>query len=771
MNTRAGALTKGWAIAILVLGWFILCKPWIIDHRAIPWDNKDVFYPFASFISNSIRSGQSPFWNPYVYGGYPMISDPQSMMFSPVSLVLMLAVEKPSFYWFDIIELLHLLIGGLGMLLLSIRLGRSPPAALFSAAIFMFGGSASARMQHVPMIYAYAYFPFALLALEEMLSSNRKRWAICFGLVAGIMAAHMNQVAYLLSLFLIGYYVHRAISSESLRWFVASRWQVSVLAAISGALVLAIPMFLVFQFLPFSNRTGIPYEVAISGSMDPASFLSLMFRNFYGSGRAETYWGPWDITEGLYYAGTLPIVLVLRYGLADWALLDRRFRYFTAVGIISILYAIGNWTPFYWIVYHLVPGVSLYRRPSDATFVLNIVLALAVGYLIDRLLITGPGRIPRVAFWMGLTTFTALLAWGLHYAWEFHKLRWIIRDCLWAVVFVSTSLWLLRAIASAHSERKQLWLTLSGILLLAVDFGVHTAGSHVNATFASDFPLLMSNSEVNYPVARFLRSGLESDRALGPFRAEIVLAGAAWSNAPMLVGVQSAQGYNPLTYRLYDRVAIGDLPSGSARTFSHLMPGYDSPLMNLLGVKYILSYRPLQELDPRTDEKRFPMVLDQGFHVWQNPDVLPRIIAATSIYVEPELDRAIDTGPMAPLDYRSAVVLSHIPDTLSGIESRPRVVTELPGLGEPNLRMVRYENTQVMIDVETNRDIILELNDPYYFAWHVYVDGQERELLQANYLFRGVHIKRGERHVLFRFEPFSWSTIGRSRSGRATARS
>jgi hypothetical protein len=165
------------------------------------------------------------------------------------------------------------------------------------------------------------------------------------------------------------------------------------------------------------------------------------------------------------------------------------------------------------------------------------------------------------------------------------------------------------------------------------------------------------------------------------------------------------------------------------------------------------------------------MVLDRGLHVWQNPDVLPRIIAATSVYVEPELDRAIDTGPMAPVDYRSTVVLAHLPVTLSGFESRPRVVMPLSGQGEPSVRMVKYRNTEVSIDVESNRDFILELNDPYYFGWHVYVDGQERELLQANYLFRAVHIKSGEQHVTFRFEPFSWRSFRRTLPGQAAASS
>ncbi len=44
----------------------------------------------------------------------------------------------------------------------------------------------------------------------------------------------------------------------------------------------------------------------------------------------------------------------------------------------------------------------------------------------------------------------------------------------------------------------------------------------------------------------------------------------------------------------------------------------------------------------------------------------------------------------------------------------------------------------------------------FYFAWHAYVDGQPRKILQSNYKFRGVHVKPSERRIVFRFEPFSW---------------
>jgi Bacterial membrane protein YfhO len=753
-------VTKKAAVAILVVGWLILCKPWFLDHRVVPWDSKDVFYPFAHFVSESIHSGDSPFWNPYVYAGYPMASDPQSQMFSPIALALMLIPAHPSYHWFDAIELLHLLMGGVGMLLLAIRFGRSPTAALFSAAVFMFGGSAAARMQHVPIIYAYSYFPFALLALEEMLASNRLRWAVAFGLLAGILAAHMNQVAYLLSLVLIGYYVFRALSSGSLRTFVSLHWRSSIVALVIAAGVLAGPLYLVLQFLPVSNRLSIPFEVATTNSMNPMAFLTLVFRNFFGNARPNSAWGPWDPTESLFYVGVLPIVLILRYGMAGGALIDRQIRYFTGVGVVAILYTVGNWTPFYWLAYRVMPGVSFYRRPNDATFVFNIALAVVTGFLIDRFR-PGVGKMSRSASWIGALGCLALFAWGIFYAWQQHQLltRGMGRDMALAIVFVLAALWFWHAVAFARSERIRTNLLLFGFFLLVVDLSVHTVGNRLNAVPDTDFALLMNDATQQDPVAKFLKEESGSPNPEGQIRADITTAGPAWANAPMMLGIQSTQGYNPLRYALVDRVVGVQETFGFTRPFSPLVPGYDSPLLNLLGMKYIASQKPLHDIDPHADETRFPLAQDGKIRIWQNPNVLPRVMAFTEIYIEPDLDRAIDDGVLAQVDYRTTVVLSHLPGTLTGVDMTPNERIRLPGQGEARVRLLGYRNTEVTVEVETQRDAIIELHDPYYFAWLAFVDGQPREILQSNYMFRGVHVKPGEHRIVFRFDPFSWPVI------------
>ena len=83
-------MTKKSAVVLLVLGWFLLCKPWFFDHRVVPWDSKDQFYPFAHFVSESIRSGESPFWNPYSAAGSLGPEVLADVKFSPFSLLVAL---------------------------------------------------------------------------------------------------------------------------------------------------------------------------------------------------------------------------------------------------------------------------------------------------------------------------------------------------------------------------------------------------------------------------------------------------------------------------------------------------------------------------------------------------------------------------------------------------------------------------------------------------------------------------------------------------------
>jgi uncharacterized membrane protein YfhO len=61
--------------------------------------------------------------------------------------------------------------------------------------------------------------------------------------------------------------------------------------------------------------------------------------------------------------------------------------------------------------------------------------------------------------------------------------------------------------------------------------------------------------------------------------------------------------------------------------------------------------------------------------------------------------------------------------------------------------------------VSLNRPGILvlhDLNDP---NWHAYVDDDEAEIVQANFLMRAVPVPKGEHTVTFTYDPPIWGFV------------
>ena len=91
---------------------------------------------------------------------------------------------------------------------------------------------------------------------------------------------------------------------------------------------------------------------------------------------------------------------VLGFGVVRGLLWAREIRFFTVAMVLTLLYALGKYTPVFHLIYDIVPGVTLYRRPADATFVFCALLAMLAGYLVHRLLtgtVPPPRRWQRVA--------------------------------------------------------------------------------------------------------------------------------------------------------------------------------------------------------------------------------------------------------------------------------------------------------------------------------------------------------------------------------------
>ena len=102
---------------------------------------------------------------------------------------------------------------------------------------------------------------------------------------------------------------------------------------------------------------------------------------------------------GLLYSGALvPIVLVV--GVSRGSSWSREIRFFTIATVLIAFYMFGWYTPVFRAMYELMPGVKLFRRPADATFVFGALIAILAGYLVHRWLTDAPASRRRaVVVW------------------------------------------------------------------------------------------------------------------------------------------------------------------------------------------------------------------------------------------------------------------------------------------------------------------------------------------------------------------------------------
>ncbi|MBY6242285.1 hypothetical protein [Methylosinus sp. Sm6] len=743
---------------------------WAASGAVVPWDSKNHFYPMFRFLGQALQRGELPLWNPYHFAGHPAVADPQSLIFTPTFFLLALLFPSASMQSFDLFVFLHLLMGGAGVLALCRRFGFAPVAAVLAGAIFMFGGVAASRLQHTGMIISYSFFPLALWLLEVMLERPLVRNGVLFGVFASLMALGRDQVAYLFCVTLIARVLHAAAASRRPLAFLAERWPALLAAGATGGTILAVPVLLTLQFLASSNRPAIAFGVAAAGSLAPVNFATMLAPDIFGSlGKGYAYWGPgydtmaapdWtDRAIDYLFIGTAPVALGLWHGLAGGRIFAREARFIHYMLAGALIYTLGRWTPLFEPIYDFFPGVSLYRRPADAAFVLNAGFALSSGYLLHRYIAHGSPR-PFQKAPRGLALALQACAFGVALALLLGALAFSAetkhgREALVAIAF---------AIAAAGGAALVLVFgerldrrALAAALLVAATCGEllwRNAADPLNAEPATRYSILGEPSPAERQAVAALAHEMSERAAKGERpRVEILGLPGGWQNASMMLGLEDTIGYNPLRISDYER-AIG--PGDNAvdpdlRHYPATFRGYRCMLARLLGLDYLVLGRPLARM-PR--------------HM-PRPTATP-IFVSDQIYVyrlgRPAAPRAYFASHIVAVDSDEAIADDEIPEFDSSREAlvdradTPRLNAALSAPGaaaRSEVAIVSYGGERIVIDVEADRDGLLVLHDLYYPGWEARVDGAPTPIVKANILFRGVATPQGRHRVEFLFRPFS----------------
>ena len=149
-------------------------------HQASPHrgDIPLQFYPWKQYVRASLAEGELPYWNPYTFGGTPLLANMQSAVFYPLDWLLFL-FPMERFYGLSLV--LHLWLAGIGAFLFARKCGASSFPAMIAGVAYGLNGFTAI---HIPagnhLTYAgAAWVPWMFfIALGFAQARWRLPWAL-----------------------------------------------------------------------------------------------------------------------------------------------------------------------------------------------------------------------------------------------------------------------------------------------------------------------------------------------------------------------------------------------------------------------------------------------------------------------------------------------------------------------------------------------------------------------------------------------------------------
>ncbi|MEP1444477.1 MAG: hypothetical protein ABJK39_15830 [Hyphomicrobiales bacterium] len=709
----------------LVVLWFIFIMPWAVDGKVIPYDAKNHFYAMIRFVAASYHSGDSLSWSPFHFGGFPMISDPQSVIFTPSLWLPIFISATPSMFLVDITHLAHLLVIGCAIFGFCWSRGWHPIAALLTALTVMFSGAVVIRLEHVLMTVSFMWLSVALWRLDVLIRNGGLISGLLFGAPLALMLIDRDHVAMLGAWFLFVYWLCQVLPDWRQNGFkpVFAQHYPVLVGGVLALLVMVIPLLLLIQLANMSNRPSFTLLAASWQSLQPVSMISFIFPEYFGSlVKSGEYWGPaskaWGVKDlkihrGMQhlYSGVLPLAVILWFGLAKGRLLVSGGRYFLAFSLIMLLYALGRFTPFFAFLYEYIPGFDLFRRPSDAIFIFSLAISLYAGTLINDALKGAPTRWNKVGITVAILLLSVPILGGFYLAHSFERLTDFFSSL---AIFLGFGVLMIAALVLMVKNNKAQFLAFSCLgLLVSADLIFHSTGLRGNARPADYYAQQARGTDE--PLFNKLQQLLAKPDPSGvPWRIETIGLGPAVQNIGQVTGFHDLLGYNPIRLAAFEEKIAPNMQNNAPRrrNFGREMVSYDSPLTHQLGLKYIVSSVPLAKLDKKLKAGTFNKIaeiklIDRSAFIYENPHAEARAIFQ---------DKAGNTSPA---------------------------------------KVTHYANDEVRISVTAANAGVLILRDFAYPAWKVTVNGTPAELKTHNGIFRSVALKQGDNDVVFSFKPLS----------------
>ncbi len=740
------------------------------------------FIPWRMYAIGCLKNGLLPLWNPYTFCGTPFWANIQTSLLFPWN-VLHLILEVPIFFAYCLV--IHHLIAAGAMFAYFKSRYHDPISALVAGTIYAWTGffMLHADDGHWIHIQAYAYIPLCLLAQDRLREGFT--WLRLTGLVIPlammILAGHTQlplYVCYLLIFRDLWYFFAR---KEHLR--IKSRQMAATLGGIAISLLICAAVLIPLLELSAHSSTragGMSYESATHDSLPPIHIATLLAPFLFGD---PNYTAPerkfWETTIGYHeicgYAGVASLVLVFlafvpvrrkekdehgrtqtntdkeRTGESPDAgkseendLVLRNERHFAlTLLILSIILALGKYTPLYHVLYTILPGFAYFRVPARLLLFYGFAVAILAGLGMRRLML-GPWWSRRHGLSVMLMTGLGLLLLGLT------GLAYIIQDDIWSYLHY------------IEAERSRIGLDLPVEALREINEEIPkslTEGRLQSLLKGMTLTVVWFWSALLGAVAMHRWGARHSWLALLVWG--VILGDMVWF-AHRFIPTSPWEQWRQHYYRTIDFL---DLPQNDLTGYRILftdevilgptVKGHLECRPNKLmvrGIKTVRGYDPIQlasfaafvnEMQGRDPGYRQGGMLHITFPSLIRPVAyqLTAVKYLVTTMEAPSMFELVWEDSLSPLRmYKN-------PD------ARPEMQL-FEGSGGSILVNMQHP-TLLDTSVETPRDTTFFWSQCYYPGWHVFVDGVEQPIKSFLNVFMQVPVPAGNHRVVFQFKPLT----------------
>lgn len=247
---------------------------------ALKNDSFTGYFPPKFFMSESIRSGYLPLWNPFINYGIPQYGDMSSAYWNPLTWLIASTVGYNA-YSFTIEEGFYIFISGLGMYYLTGYWGLNKYSRLAAGVIYMCCGYFVGHLQHFNWISGAALLPWCIgIYLKTLDSITLRRLASTgFLFFLFVSAAHPGLIIgmiYFLSTLILAF-LSKALFVEKSRENVKIIFKKNLTILLSILIFSIGPLVAYLEILPYISRGEKMSIDLISNPTTVQSWLSVLF--------------------------------------------------------------------------------------------------------------------------------------------------------------------------------------------------------------------------------------------------------------------------------------------------------------------------------------------------------------------------------------------------------------------------------------------------------------------------------------------------------------